>query len=136
MWSRVGRCAANRPWSPNHFVPLVKSSESATTTNNNHQSASTHHTENLSYTEMQVVHMSDADDEIVIPMSSEVSEQPEIDKMCDTTQTLQSLQSRMPMESPVVENRTLKLVEAHKGGLRLQYNGYIYVRDKVHKDKM
>ena len=47
-----------------------------------------------------------------------------------------SLVSKTLIHHNVEESQNPKLVEAHKGGLRLLLNGYSYVRDKKSKKKL
>ena len=110
MWTRVNPPVLSgslQKWSPNHFVPIVDNFNSKADLPASSTLSTTMH--NL--------------------QSSSSNIQPKLD----------SQQASIPPKSYHLqssESNNPRLVEAHKGGLRLWFNGFSYVCDKTYKDNM
>ena len=69
-----------------------------------------------------------------VPAEPHVEDEP-VDSTTTESQVVDESEHGSTSNRPAVED-TIKLMEAHKGSIRLWYKGYSYVRDKIYKDKM
>ena len=69
-----------------------------------------------------------------VPAEPRIEDEP-VDSATTDSPVVDESEHGSTSNRPAVED-TIKLMEAHKGGIRLWYKGYSYVRDKTYKDKM